>query len=252
METNNRFVLKKKKYSNKQKEVIINNFYDFNKKVNVVIGAINAIASNIATEAIEMISERPDLYVHSVRYNAKKVLADIEENKRSMSKDFNEDKKIYDDYLNFVYQDFQKHTDMLYWQILSVLTKHEIHDRIIKAKVELARTMLQYSCHVFDKMMKYAEERVGFDFAQVYADRRHTKAHFHWTNVAIAICTTKDKSVSIDLNKDANCRLAFEIIEKRLMSEDVLNNAGLQALKNNLELVEKHASREEIEDITNH
>ena len=35
------------------------------------------------------------------------------------------------------------------------------------------------------------------------------------------------------------------------MSEDVLNNAGMQALKNNPNLVEKHESDEEIEYIIN-
>ena len=251
METNNRFVLKKAKYTEKQKKAIVNHFSDFNKKVNVMIGAVNAIAAKIATETIKMLADRPDLYVHTVKYNANKTLVALEENKRNISKDYNQDKKLYEDYLDFVNQDFQKHIDMLYWQILSVLTKHEVSDRMIKTKVELARTMLEYSCHVFDKMMEYAQERAGFDFAQIYADRRNTKAYHYWKKVSSIICSTKDKSINIDLNSDANCRLAFEIIEKRLMSEDVLNNAGMQALKNNPNLVEKHESDEEIEYIIN-
>ena len=52
--------------------------------------------------------------------------------------------------------------------------------------------------------------------------------------------------MSISLDDDPNCKLAVEIIEKKLTSEDFLNKAGYDALKLNPECIKGSISDEDL------
>ena len=53
----------------------------------------------------------------------------------------------------------------------------------------------------------------------------------------------------IILNTDPNCKLAFEIIERKLTSEDFLNKAGYDALKLNPECIKGSISDEDLKEL---
>ena len=123
---------------------------------------------------------------------------------------------------------------------------------MLKAKVETARTMCEYACCMFDRLIKEANTRLRaeqvkmfglqvtskpFDFMPYFAPARLTKVFHYWDKVTARICKTDKDSERIALNDDPNCKLAFEIIERKVTSEDFINKAGYEALKLNPEHV---------------
>lgn len=209
---------------------------------------MNTLAGRAASEAKDMLFKRKDLWKHEIKFNARKTIEAIEKNERNFSSNFGDRYKLFLDYLDNVEDDFEKPINMLGLQIRQLLTKNNQSDAPLKAKVELARCLLEYACLIFDRLMAIAEEETGYDFKQVYADRRLTKAYHHWCEVTSKVCIT-DNDIFIDLNSDHNCRLAFKIIEQRLADEETLDRAGYKALKTNPELVEKALCKEEYEEL---
>lgn len=242
------FVVKKKTYSHKEKILLKSNFSELDAKVNLFVGALNTIAGRAASEAKDMLYKRKELWKHEIKYNARKTIAAIEKNERNFTTNFGDRYNLFLDYLNNVEDDFEKPINMLGLQIQQLLTKNNQSYAHLKAKVELARTLLEYACLIFDRLMAIAEEETGYDFKQVYADRRLTEAYHYWCNVTSKICVT-DNDTYIDLNSDPNCKLAFKIIEQRLADEDTLNRAGFEALKANPDLVKKSLCQEEYEEL---
>ena len=227
-----RFYTKRKTMTDDQKILIKYVYKDLNEKINIVIGAINAIAGKAASDAKDLLFKRKDLWKHTVKYNARLCISDIEQNEHNFVTERGQKYDAFLDYLDAVEELFQKHVDILGYSIQQVLTKNNVEDAPLKSKCELARTLLEYACYCFDRLMYYANKETGIDFAQIYKEKRLTKAYFHWCNVCMVVDKTQGDE-NVQLNSDPNCRLAFTIIEKLFMSEELLNKAGLKAMELN-------------------
>lgn len=219
-------------------------FAHLNSLMNLVIGAVNTIAGKAVIDAKDELFKRKDLWRFEIKKNARLAEDAYYAYEKVHTRNFGDRYNLFLDYLNAVEDNIEKDVNMLTMSIAQVLTKHNQKDSMLKAKVETARTMSEYACSMFDMLIEKANNRVNtrcmklilsrkmkpFDFKPSFAAGRITGVFHYWDKVTSLICKPDHKGESITLNDDPNCKLAFEIIERKITSEDFLNKAGYDAL----------------------
>ena len=204
-------------------------FDKLNSLVNLVAGAVNSVATNAMTDAVFML-KKTHYYRHAIKHHIKQAMADYERWEHVNTKKFGERYNLFIDYLSTAEEEIQPHIDILYYSIKNAMDKQKLDHSDIKARVELVRTLLEYACFMYDTLIKTCLESTGLNFDKLMRPARLTTALHHWTIVESHICKC---TTNIDLNKDPKCRMAFNIIEKKLTSEDFINRAGFLALQKN-------------------
>lgn len=247
---------KKAMYINEQ-------FYKLNSLVNLVVGAANTIAGKAVIDAKNELYKRKDLWRHEIKYNARLAEKAYYDYERLHTRNFGDRYNLFLDYLSAVEDNLSKDVDMLAYSIAQVLTKNNQQDAMLKARIETARTLCEYACCVFDRLIEEANRKVRrecckmmssvsmhidkpFDFTPYFKAGKITPVFFHWDKVTAMLCKTGNGEGQIILNTDPNCKLAFQIIEKKLTSEDFLNKAGYDALKLNPECIKESISDEDL------
>ena len=229
------------------------NFNRLNSLINLVVGAVNTIAGRAVFDAKSELFKRKDIYRQEVKMNARLAEKAYYDYERLHTRNFGDRYNLFLDYLSAVEDNIAKDIDILTYSIAQVLTKHNQKDAMLKAKVETARTMCEYACCVFDKLIEEANKKVyeesfkhsfstmqlrkPFDYTPYFAPARLTAVFHYWDKVTARICKTDKDSERIALNDDPNCKLAFQIIERKITEEDFINKAGYDALKLNPECV---------------
>lgn len=228
------------------------NFNRLNSLINLVVGAVNTIAGRAVFDAKSELFKRKDIYRQEVKMNAKLAEKAYYDYERLHTRNFGGRYNLFLDYLSAVEDNIAKDIDILTYSIAQVLTKHNQKDAMLKAKVETARTMCEYACCMFDRLIKEANTRLRaeqvqmfglqvtskpFDFMPYFAPARLTAVFHYWDKITARLCKTGKGEEQIILNTDPNCKLAFEIIERKVTSEDFINKAGYEALKLNPEHV---------------
>ena len=233
-------------------------FAHLNSLMNLVIGAVNTIAGKAVIDAKDELFKRKDLWRFEIKKNARLAEDAYYEYEKIHTRNFGDRYNLFLDYLNAVEDNIEKDVNMLTMSIAQVLTKHNQKDSMLKAKVETARTMSEYACSMFDMLIEKANNKVNtrciklilsrkmkpFDFKPSFAAGRITGVFHYWDKVTSLICKPDHKGESITLNDDPNCKLAFEIIERKITSEDFLNKAGYDALQLNPECISTIAAED--------
>ena len=233
-------------------------FAHLNSLMNLVIGAVNTIAGKAVIDAKDELFKRKDLWRFEIKKNARLAEDAYYEYEKIHTRNFGDRYNLFLDYLNAVEDNIEKDVNMLTMSIAQVLTKRNQKDSMLKAKVETARTMSEYACSMFDMLIEKANNKVNtrciklilsrkmkpFDFKPSFAAGRITGVFHYWDKGTSLICKPDHKGESITLNDDPNCKLAFEIIERKITSEDFLNKAGYDALQLNPECISTIAAED--------
>ena len=232
----------------RRKEIIDGHFDKLNSVMNLVVGAANTIAGKAVIDAKNELYKRKDLWRHEIKLNARLAEKAYYDYERVHTQNLDGGYNLFLDYMSAVEDNMAKDVDMLMYSIAQVLTKHNQSDAMLKARVETARTLSEFSCGVFDKLIEEANKKVNsdralfapsgrlrkpFDFLPYFSRGRLTTMFHYWDKVTAKICRVEKGGGTIILNDDPNCKLAFEIIERKLTSEDFLNKASYEALKLN-------------------
>ena len=240
------------------------NFNKLNSLINLVVGAVNTIAGRAVFDAKSELFKRKDIYRQEVKMNAKLAEKAYYDYERLHTRNFGGRYNMFLDYLSAVEDNIAKDIDILTYSIAQVLSKHNQKDAMLKAQIETARTMCEYACCVFDRLVKEANKKVynecckyslstmqlrkPFDYTPYFAPARLTAVFHYWDKITARLCKSEN-DVPISLNDDPNCKLAFEIIERKLTSEDFLNKAGYDALKLNPECIKDSISDEDLKEL---
>ena len=251
-------------YKQKMSMYINEQFYKLNSLVNLVVGAVNTIAGKAVIDAKNKLYKRKDLWRHEIKYNARLAEKKYYDYEKVHMRNFGVRYNLFLDYLSAIEDNIRKDVDMLTYSIAQVLSKHNQTDAMLKAQIETARTMCEYACCVFDRLMKEANKKVynesckysfsamqvekPFDYTPYFAPVRLTSVFCHWDKVTARLCKSEN-DVPISLDDDPNCKLAFEIIERKIVSEDFLNKAGYDALKLNPECIKESISDEDLKEL---
>ena len=238
-------------------------FYHLNSLINCVVGAVNTIAGKAVIDTKNELYKRKDLWRHEIKLNARLAEKAYYDYEAIHTRNFGDRYNLFLDYLSAVEDNIAKDVNMLTYSIAQVLTKANQTDAMLKAQVETARTMAQYACDIFDTIIREANKKVSdlciqnfksvrlrkpFDYTPYFAPARLTSVFHYWDKVTAKLCKTEGKE-PISLNDDPNCKLAFQIIERKLTSEDFLNKAGYDALKLNPECIKGSISKEDLKEL---
>ena len=234
------------------------NFNKLNSLINCVVGAVNTIAGKAVIDTKNELYKRKDLWRQEIKMNARLAEKAYYDYEAIHTRNFGDRYNLFLDYLSAVEDNIAKDVNMLTYSIAQVLTRHNQTDAMLKAQVETARTMSQYACDIFDTIIREANKKVSdlciqnfksvrlrkpFDYTPYFAPARLTSVYHYWDKVTAKLCKTEG-NVPISLNDDPNCKLAFQIIERKLTSEDFLNKAGYDALKLNPECISSIAEED--------
>ena len=249
---------------NKKITMYINEqYHKLNSLMNLVVGAANTIAGKAVIDTKNELYKRKDLWRQEIKLNARLAEKAYYDYERLHTRNFGDRYNLFLDYLSAVEDSIAKDVNMLTYSIAQVLTKHNQTDAMLKAQVETARTMSQYACDIFDTIIREANKKVSdlciqnfksvrlrkpFDYTPYFAPARLTSVFHYWDKVTSRLCKTEGKE-PISLNDDPNCKLAFQIIERKLTSEDFLNKAGYDALKLNPECIKGSISEEDLKEL---
>lgn len=239
------------------------NFNKLNSLINCVVGAVNTIAGKAVIDTKNELYKRKDLWRHEIKYNARLAEKAYYDYEAIHTRNFGDRYNLFLDYLSAVEDSIAKDVNMLTYSIAQVLTRHNQTDAMLKAQIETARTMSQYACDIFDRIIREANKKVSelciqnfksvrlrkpFDYTPYFAPARLTSVFHYWDKVTSRLCKTEG-NLPISLNDDPNCKLAFQIIERKLTSEDFLNKAGYDALKLNPECIKGSISKEDLKEL---
>lgn len=239
------------------------NFNKLNSLINCVVGAVNTIAGKAVIDTKNELYKRKDLWRQEIKMNARLAEKAYYDYEAIHTRNFGDRYNLFLDYLSAVEDSIAKDVNMLTYSIAQVLTKHNQTDAMLKAQVETARTMSQYACDIFDTIIREANKKVSdlciqnfksvrlrkpFDYTPYFAPARLTSVFHYWNKVTARLCKTEG-NLPISLNDDPNCKLAFQIIERKLTSEDFLNKAGYDALKLNPECIKGSISEEDLKEL---
>ena len=234
------------------------NFNKLNSLINCVVGAVNTIAGKAVIDTKNELYKRKDLWRHEIKMNARLAEKAYYDYEAIHTRNFGDRYNLFLDYLSAVEDSITKDVNMLTYSIAQVLTKANQTDAMLKAQIETARTMTQYACDIFDTIIREANKKVSelciqnfksvrlrkpFDYTPYFAPARLTSVFHYWDKVTSKLCKTEG-NLPISLNDDPNCKLAFQIIERKLTSEDFLNKAGYDALKLNPECISSIAEED--------
>lgn len=209
-------------------------FEELNTIINLVVGGINTIAGKSMSDAIERVKVT-GYFRHDVKSNLNKCVKMYFDYEKRHLTNFENNKRLFLDYLDYVENNIQKDVDIFRISIKSLLDKYGETESELKSYVEAARTLLNLACHIYDAQIDVAREKAPtIDYNSYMYPARLTGVAKHFENAADVICKTR-KDVVIDLNEDKNCVLAFRTIQAKITSEDFINKAGYEALKLNPE-----------------
>ena len=222
-------------------------FDRLNSLVNLVIGAVNTIAGKAMFEAIERVKTSP-YYRHTVKYELNQAARLYYAYEKLHMTNFGDRRQLFYDYLDQAEEDIQKHVNILRMSIKAMLDKYGQTETELKSYVETGRTLLDYACHIYDTQIEIANSRCpDVDFNKWMNPARLTGVLKHYENASDIICKT-ESDVTIDLNADKNVKLAFEIIQTKVTSEDFINRIGYEALELNPEC-RKYVNEEDYKEL---
>lgn len=222
-------------------------FDRLNSIVNLVIGAVNTIAGKAMFDAIERVKATP-YFRQSVKFELNQAMKQYYDYEKLHMTNFGDRKQLFYDYLDQAEADIQKHVNILRMSIKAMLDKYGQTETELKSYVETARNLLAYACHIYDLQIKTANAQApGIDFDVYMRPARLTGILRHYETASDLICKTEG-NVIIDLNKDKNVKLAFDIIQTKVTSEDFINRVGFEALELNPEC-RKYVNEEDYKEL---
>lgn len=238
-----------KEQGEKRANYLMDEFYHLQSLSNLVLGAVNTIAGKAIKDAKDELYKRKDLWRHGIKKNVHNAEEAYYRYENLHTSNFKEKYNLFLDYLSAVEDEISADVEKLKLSIWQVFTKAGYSDGKLKAEVEVAWVLTQYACCVFDGLMKEAKKKTGFDYTPFFIRGRLTAVAHWWNLVNEKICQSEKGKKEINFDDDPNCKLGFRIIEKKLMSEELLNKAGYIALKQNMELIGNGISEKDYHEL---
>lgn len=259
-------VLSEEQHIQNIKGICMDAIDDCHKHVNLICMGVNAIAASAMTDAF-FVLQKTKHYRHDVKQHAKAAKQAYESFENRLSKQFGISYDIYMDFLDNIETSLKGDVAKLYFSMKNLLDKNKIKESELIAHVETARTLIEYACVSYDRLVvarsdnlhrllheylmqhpdcpQHLRQKVqakSTDLSGVCCHARMTDAYHHWCCVADKVCKI-DKVV--DAQHDPNCVLAFRVIENKLTSDDFFGSRAYKAILDNKDCCK--ASAEELE-----
>lgn len=219
-----------------------------NSLVNTMIGVANEVARLAISDGIDAI-KRAGKYRQKTKQLCNETFRRQEEYEARHNQNFGDRLKMWLDYLDGTEDEYRRHIFNIYMAVKQVLLKHRQRDAELKARIECGRICAELAVGQFDALMADLREHFGVDYSGLFIEGRYSKPLHTWKQVCDIYVQTDDPSDYINLNDDANLRLACDVLARKLSDADILNRIGKHALEQNLEVASRYASEEDLEEL---
>ena len=191
---------------------------------------MNDLALSAIKDAHEELKKSPR-YKHLVKKNAKAAERAGEEYERMLYLEMQNDKAgdrrgFLMDYMDSWQANMKHDIDIFAFSVQRYLTKLGYADNTLMTLVFVAHVLTDYACQLWDLFWRQCKEQTGVDHSAIYRNARLTPVYNYWSEVTQSF----DPKNLINLDDDKDCRLAFDIIQRKATSSDSINIAGEQAL----------------------
>ena len=218
-----------------------------NSLVNTMIGIANEVARLAISDGMDAI-KRAGLYKQRTKQLCNETLRRQEAYESIHNSNFGDRLKLWLDYLDGTEDEYRKHIFNIYMALKMALDKHKQKNADLKARLECGRICAELAVGQFDALMADMKRKFGVDYTALFAAGRYTDPLYTWRQLCDIYVKTDNPDDYIDLNKDANLVLAAEVLARKLSDEEMLNRIGKHAIEQNLEVAQRYASREDLEE----
>lgn len=190
----------------------------------VVVTTYNILYTNdiVCSNIIEMMSElrKSTLYKNEVKMYANKVEKERKKYESLINRILADTCSFFADANDTFVSDIQKHVDVLYYAIKNVFDKNNIENSALIAKMELARTLCDFSCAQYKQRIE--------DLIKV--DSKFKLFHIEYMNLetinkyAFIMMRSLNIGKTIDLNTK-EVELAMDVLARKLSNADIIANS---------------------------
>lgn len=233
---------------NMTRELYEKGFDRANSLVNTMIGIANEVARLAISDGIEAIKQG-GLYRQKTKQLCNETFRRQEEYESRHNQNFGERLKMWLDYLDGTESEYRRHIFNIYMAVKQVLDHHRQKNTELKARIECGRICAELAVGQFDALMADLKQHFGVDYSSMFIEGRYTKPLHTWRQVCDIYVQTDDPNEYINLNDDANLRLATDILARKLSDADVLNRIGKHAIEQNLEVASRYTDPEDLEEL---
>lgn len=219
-----------------------------NSLVNTMIGVANEVARIAISDGIDAI-KRGGLYKQRTKQLCNETFRRQEAYEAIHNSNFGDRLKLWLDYLDGTEDEYRRHIFNIYMALKMTLDKHKQKNTELKAKLECGRICAELAVGQFDALMRDMKLKFGVDYSPLFIAGRYTDPLYTWKQLCNIYVKTDNPDDYIDLNKDANLVLAAEVLARKLSDEEMLNRIGKHAIEQNLEVAQRYASQEDLEEL---
>lgn len=219
-----------------------------NSLVNTMIGVANEVARLAISDGIDAI-KHAGLYKQKTKQLCNETFRRQEAYEAIHNSNFGDRLKLWLDYLDGTEEEYRKHIFNIYMAVKMVLDKHKQTNTELKAKLECGRICGELAVGQFDALMNDIKLKFGVDYTPLFVDGRYTDPLYSWKQVCDPYVKTDDPADYINLNGDANLRLAADVLARKLSDHELLNRIGKHAIEMNVETAKKYASEDDLKEL---
>ena len=219
-----------------------------NTLANTMIGVANEVARIAVSDGMDAI-KRAGKFRQETKRLCNETLRRQEEYEAYHNRNFGDRLKLWLDYLDGTEDEYRRHIFNIYMAVKMLLDRHRQSDSELKARIECGKICCELAIGQFDALMEDMRQKFGVDYSPLFARGRYDGPLQTWNRVCDLYVKTDRKEDYIDLNEDANLRLAADVLARKLSDEDVLNRIGKHALELNIETARKYADEEDLREL---
>ena len=219
-----------------------------NSLVNTMIGIANEVARIAISDGIDAI-KRAGLYRQKTKQLCNETFRRQEAYEAIHNQNFGDRLKLWLDYLDGTEDEYRKHIFNIYMAVKQALDRHRQRNTELKARIECGRICAELAVGQYDALMQDLKEKFGADYSPIFIRGRYDGPLHTWKQLCDIYVKTDDPADYINLNDDANLRLAADVLARKLSDADLLNRIGKHAIEQNLEVASRYAGPGDLEEL---
>ena len=219
-----------------------------NSLVNTMIGIANEVARLAISDGIDAI-KRAGKYRQKTKQLCNETFRRQEEYESIHNQNFGDRLKLWLDYLDGTEDEYRRHIFNIYMAVKMALDRHRQTNTELKARIECGRICAELAVGQFDALMADLKEKFGVDNSPLFIRGRYDGPLWALRRVCHIYVQTDVPKQYINLNDDANLRLAADVLARKLSDSDVLNRIGKHAIEQNLEVARRFSTDEDLKEL---
>ena len=219
-----------------------------NTLVNTMIGIANEVARIAISDGIDAI-KRAGLYRQKTKQLCNETFRRQEHYEAIHNSNFGDRLKLWLDYLDGAEDEYRRHIFNVYMAVKQMLDRHRQSNSELKARIECGRICAELAVGQYDALMQDMMDKYGADYSAIFMAGRYDKPLHTWRQLCDIYVRTDNPDDYINMNDDANLRMAADILARKLSDNELLNRIGKHAIEQNIEVASRYTDPEDLAEL---